>query len=38
MTLLEPGIVPVQAWCPDYEGDAAFDPAKPAILAAVARH
>ncbi|WP_405139820.1 SAM-dependent methyltransferase [Sphaerisporangium sp. NBC_01403] len=38
MTLLEPGIVPVQAWRPDYEGDAAFDPAKPAILAAVARH
>ncbi|MEU8270505.1 SAM-dependent methyltransferase [Sphaerisporangium sp. NPDC049002] len=37
MTVLEPGIVPVQSWRPEFEGDAAFDPAKPAILAVVAR-
>ncbi|MFC4584842.1 SAM-dependent methyltransferase [Sphaerisporangium corydalis] len=36
-TLLEPGIVPVQSWRPEYEGDLTFDPTKPAILATIAQ-
>nr|BFE87607.1 hypothetical protein GCM10020093_102080 [Planobispora longispora] len=37
LEVLEPGIVPVQAWRPEFEGDAEVDLSKPGILGVVAR-
>jgi hypothetical protein len=37
LEVLDPGIVPVQAWRPEFEGDAEYDLGKPAILGVVAR-
>ncbi|GAA3445007.1 SAM-dependent methyltransferase [Planomonospora venezuelensis] len=37
LEVLDPGIVPVQAWRPEFEEDAAYDLGKPGILGVVAR-
>ncbi|GAA3444642.1 SAM-dependent methyltransferase [Planomonospora venezuelensis] len=37
LEVLDPGIVPVQAWRPEFEEDAAYDLSKPGMLGVVAR-
>ncbi|GGS45851.1 hypothetical protein GCM10010156_00620 [Planobispora rosea] len=37
LEVLDPGIVPVQAWRPEFDGDAEYDLGKPNILGVVAR-
>ncbi|WP_176728594.1 SAM-dependent methyltransferase, partial [Planobispora rosea] len=37
LEVLDPGIVPVQSWRPEFDGDAEYDLGKPGVLGVVAR-